>query len=261
MKVHGELAGEHRAEQRDGLLLLLGTILLLLGVVLLLLGAVLHVGVAVLHLGGISRGILRRELGRDFGEKLLNLIFAEGEGDLVRQELIVLLALDEPGEDRRDAVRVVQEHEALAHVQVVVLHVVALVHAHQHREHLAAELAGGDEGLAHLGGVVERLRHVGARVDGLLELVQPLGLERDADGLMDLAVVEAPLEHPLDDGHEPRVDRLLARGLLPLLDVLVDRLGCWEKWDRGRGARVRSVVHFFLPKTRTGKGGQGMNNG
>ena len=246
VEVDGELAGEHRAEQRDGLLLLLRLLLL---VFLLVLLAILHGGVlvgAVLARGILGRG---RQLGRDVRKKLLNLILAQGEGDLVRQELILLLALDKPGEDSRYAVRVVQEHEALAHVQVVVLHVIALVHAHQHREHLAAKLPRRDERLAHPCRVVKRLRHVGALVDGLLQLVQALGLERDSDGLVDLTVVEAPLEHPLDDGHEPRVDRLLGFGLLPLLDVLVDRLGCGCGSGEGSGGSDRLFAFFPVPHT------------
>ncbi len=67
-------------------------------------------------------------------------------------------------------------------------------------------------------------------VDGGPEHVHPVGLHRDPQSLPELAVVETPLEHPVDDVLLPGVDVapvqvVLGSSQLAFARVAVDALG------------------------------------
>ena len=230
LKRHGGFAGEHRPQRgarRRGKLR--GALLVALGL--------RRVGVRGVALGlRLGLHVVRgRQLLGDAVEERLDLVLVQDERDLVRQQSVVLLAVHECRQNRRDALRVVEEHQALTHVQVVDLRGGRLVHLDQRAQSLRAKRARGHQRLARLRGVRQALRGIGRLRHRLLQFIQPARLERDADGLAELRVREAPLEHALDDVNQARVDRLGAiLGGVASLDVLVDRFGCWGT-EEGRG--------------------------
>ena len=174
----------------------------------------------------------RRRLGQPREhrrEERLHLVVGEVERRLVRDERVVVAAVDEAAEDRGDARRVVEEHEALADLGPVGLGR-RLGEAHEQPQHRVAERAVGDEALRDAQRVAEQRALVGAARDDGLEHVEAARLERDADRLLELARRDGRLNHALDDGDHARVDvdGLAALDLAaPQLKVVVEAARCF----------------------------------
>jgi hypothetical protein len=105
----------------------------------------------------------------------------------------------------------------------------------EEREEEAEDGVADGEGDAGVGGGVERVREQAGVAGALVHApddVEPAGLDRDADRLLVLAVVDAPLEDVLDDGLQAGVDGVLAVRVLGAEgDVPVDRLCCTRPSD------------------------------
>mmetsp|Transcript_62041 Transcript_62041/g.147836 ORF Transcript_62041/g.147836 Transcript_62041/m.147836 type:complete len:428 (+) Transcript_62041:1394-2677(+) len=139
-------------------------------------------------------------------EEVLHVALAEVERDLVRHDLLVdIPALHKLPQQPRDSRGVLEEHPALRDM-LVVRDLQLPVHLHQDLQHLVAEGALGDEGLARLQRVRQRACAVRGRVDALLEFVEAARLEGDADRLLDVALLEAPVEHALHDRLQPGIN-------------------------------------------------------
>lgn len=132
--------------------------------------------------------------------------------------------MSEP-EDVRHGEGLLQEYQALAHLDVVGGGE-APVEADQGLQELAPVVPLLDEGHDDPKGVGEHVTHLGVGLlpaHRLLEDVEPAGLDGDAEGLAVLAVLETPGEHGVHDGLQPGVDGGLPGG--PPRRVGVDRLG------------------------------------
>eukprot|EP00160_Parvularia_atlantis_P018267 Unigene6672_Nuclearia_a/m.20478 Unigene6672_Nuclearia_a/g.20478 ORF Unigene6672_Nuclearia_a/g.20478 Unigene6672_Nuclearia_a/m.20478 type:complete len:377 (+) Unigene6672_Nuclearia_a:795-1925(+) len=167
----------------------------------------------------------------DLLQELLRRVVVQVEAELVQHQLVVGVAVVQMMQKVGHARSVVEEDEA-ARDRLVVRVGERAVQVDQDREHLAAELAAEHERVGDVERVGEHLGDAATALDRLLQHVQPARLERDADGLLELAVAEAALKHALDDVLQARVDRLAGVGRVGGLGlrrleraVAVDALG------------------------------------
>mmetsp|Transcript_25128 Transcript_25128/g.82420 ORF Transcript_25128/g.82420 Transcript_25128/m.82420 type:complete len:251 (-) Transcript_25128:519-1271(-) len=99
-------------------------------------------------------------------EERLNVILEEVKGNLVGLKHAVAALLQKPVQHLCHTARVLQEHQALTHRDVVRFHTRRFVQAHEHTQHLHAKFAARNGCLAHLSAVRQRRSHIRAREDG-----------------------------------------------------------------------------------------------
>jgi len=163
---------------------------------------------------------------RDSRQELWLLVLEQVESDLVRKEDAVRVLGEQVPEDLRHRRWLVQKHQTLADHHPVRLRKLLVQVDHQ-PQGLLPELSAHDEVLADVQRVGQEVLVKLTVLRDSPQQVELARVQRDADGLLELPVLEAPGEHPLHDGLEPRVDlNFLPRnlGLLPALHVLVNAL-------------------------------------
>lgn len=188
-------------------------------------------GSALRLVGGRQRRRQRRRRAQrlqHLREELLGGRLVQIERNLVGHQNVVLIGGGQAVQDLRHGQRILEEDQALHHVHVVG-HGQASVQADQAAQHSVAESAILDQTHRHLEGVRQHAVNVLGAEDGLLEDVHAARLQRNAERVLVLAIVQTALQHAVDDRLQARIDGLRFVGRLDdgdaLLDVEVNALG------------------------------------
>jgi hypothetical protein len=177
----------------------------------------------------------RTETLNDLLGETLILVVEDVEGDLVGDEVVALVVvtrtLEESAQKDRRRLRDVQEKLTLYYLVVVEVtaSVLLLVDQEQQAKDLTSEFFVRFNNILSDGERVAQLFFYILRLfNGLAYLIEPPGLQGDANGLIELIVLVAPVKHPSDDTLHLSINVNTVLFPVdhgdPLLDVLVNAL-------------------------------------
>jgi len=142
--------------------------------------------------------LLTLEVGDDFVLEGLVFFVTDVEGDLVGDEVVVIIIDELPQQDGR-RLRQPQEELALANLEIVkVSSLLVLIYSHEEPEDLVPEAFVLDVLLSQSEGIPKFLFHIVALLYPFLDLVQPPAFNGNPNSLLVLLVEEASVEHFVD---------------------------------------------------------------
>ena len=158
-------------------------------------------------------------------QKLLSGVLVEVKAELVKDELVVFVAMEEIVEKLGDTFSILEKDEAACNRLKVGLGQ-GFVEVYEDAQHLrmiiffffykwkncalknyqASELVAEDEVVGNIKGVGEHLCKSSALLQGILKDIEAARFEGDANCLLEFTVLVASQKHALDDGLQASVD-------------------------------------------------------